>query len=310
MSESFLQIDIDLPRDDTLDVTIALDRQRPFSDLLGYYELLYDEAHPLKDRGRVILYFPEDAELPRMRVELLLTVLDIEDYQLIETRIDREDYQNSYKEHFHPIVLEGRISIIPEWHRGTPSETEALGDPDAGKRRLPLYLDPGMAFGTGTHPTTRLCLEALDRRVKPGLRVSDAGCGSGVLSIGAALLGAERVLAFDIEENAIQASRHNFALNPTCEGRITLYRGGFDLPEFKNFLESADLVIANVTAAVLAKHRDQLSQGNHDRLILSGVWREHREEVEAAFTPMFDTRWRTEDVRELEGWLLFDLTRI
>lgn len=300
MNGDVLQLDLNLPRDAALDLTVALDEGRPFEDLLGYYELLYDEAHPLRDRTRVILYFPEEAERPGLRAEILLAALGIEDYVLAESRLDREDYQNNYKEYFQPVAVDDRLAIVPEWHRDTPAAAGLLA-----QGRAPLYLDPGMAFGTGTHPTTRLCLRALARRVQAGQTVVDAGCGSGVLSIGAVLLGAASVFAFDIEENAIQASRHNFGLNADCPERITLVRGGFELPELAAVLDAAALVVANLAAAVLSAHSARLTTGAHRALILSGVWRDHRAAVEDAFLD----DWRAERIDEEEGWLLFDLTR-
>ncbi len=302
----YLQIDIDLPADRALDVTIVLDAHRPFVDLLGYYELLYDETSPRRDRSRVILYFPAAAEQAGLRAELLLAGLDIQDWTLSESLLNREDYQNTYKQYFKPLAVGPRLAIIPQWHRDSPEAAAVLTD-----GRLPLVLDPGMAFGTGSHPTTRLCLEALSEHVHPGDLVCDAGCGSGVLSIGAALLGAAEVFAFDVEENAIQASMHNFSLNDHTD-RIQLVRGGFELPALRAFLERANLVVANLTAAILIGNKGVLSGGAYPRLLLSGIWRDHRAGVEAAFLGEAEGPpvWRLEKTVEQEGWLLLNLVRI
>lgn len=114
-----------------------------------------------------------------------------------------EDWANAWKASYRPLHV-GRFLIIPEWEQGSVQPAEG---------ELPIVLDPGMAFGTGLHPSTQLCLQAMPDVVRPGLRVLDAGCGSGILSIAAARLGARRVDAFDIDPIAVTATLENAALN-------------------------------------------------------------------------------------------------
>ncbi len=127
-------------------------------------------------------------------------------YPLSEPQIRplaEEDWANAWKASYRPLHV-GRFLIIPEWERDSVQ-------PAAGE--LPIVLDPGMAFGTGLHPSTQLCLRLMPALVKPGMRVLDAGCGSGILSIAAARLGAGRVDAFDIDPIAVTATQENAALN-------------------------------------------------------------------------------------------------
>jgi ribosomal protein L11 methyltransferase len=119
-------------------------------------------------------------------------------------QLAEEDWANAWKAHYHPLRIGRRFLIIPAW------QTEQV-QPQPGDRLI--VLDPGMAFGTGLHPSTQLCLRAMEEVVRPGQRVLDAGCGSGILSIAAARLGAAAVDAFDIDPLAVDATGANVALN-------------------------------------------------------------------------------------------------
>ena len=113
-------------------------------------------------------------------------------------------WKDKWKEYFKPTHISDRIVVKPTWEEYKPASEEIL-----------IEIDPGMAFGTGTHETTSMCMKALEKYVKPGARVLDAGCGSGILSIAAAKLGAADVLGVDIDEEAVRVSEENFALNRT-----------------------------------------------------------------------------------------------
>ncbi|MDR2112587.1 MAG: 50S ribosomal protein L11 methyltransferase, partial [Candidatus Accumulibacter sp.] len=116
-------------------------------------------------------------------------------------RVEEQDWVRLTQAQFEPIRVSGRLWIVPSWH--------SAPDPAA----IVLVLDPGMAFGTGSHPTTRLCLEWLERTVTPGCSMLDYGCGSGILGIAAARLGATDVLGVDIDPQAVTAARNNAARN-------------------------------------------------------------------------------------------------
>jgi ribosomal protein L11 methyltransferase len=118
-----------------------------------------------------------------------------------QEEVAEQDWVQLTQSQFEPIRVSGRLWIVPSWH--------AAPDPQA----IVLVLDPGMAFGTGSHPTTRLCLEWLERRVFPGMSVLDYGCGSGILAIAAARLGAGEVVGVDIDPQAVTAARNNAESN-------------------------------------------------------------------------------------------------
>ena len=121
-------------------------------------------------------------------------------------RVAEADWAEAWKEHFHVERFGERIVVVPSWREFTPGPADIV-----------LTLDPGMAFGTGQHETTRMCLEALERRVTDGARVLDVGCGSGILSIAAAKLGARQVVALDIDPNCVRITRENASANGVAE---------------------------------------------------------------------------------------------
>ena len=123
--------------------------------------------------------------------------------------IDEEDWATAWKKYYHPVKISGRFTILPTWEQYDPVDSD----------ELIIELDPGMAFGTGTHPTTVMCLQALEKYVQEGDTVVDVGTGSGVLSIGAALLGASRVHALDLDDVAVVAAKENIKLN-RVDGKV------------------------------------------------------------------------------------------
>jgi ribosomal protein L11 methyltransferase len=177
--------------------------------------------------------------------------------------LEDEDWQDAWREHYKPIVVGRRLLVLPAWI--PPPE----GD------RLPIILDPGMAFGTGTHPSTRLCLMALDKYLQPGQVVVDLGCGSGILTIAAAHLGASKVLALDTDRQAVQITRENLKRNHISD-HVNTYVGS--LPELQSAIRDqglmAHIIVANILAPTLEKMiMAGLAEMVHPRgtLILSGI---------------------------------------
>ena len=184
--------------------------------------------------------------------------------------VAEEDWAEAWKEHYHPIRIGRRLLILPAWL------------PAPADDRLPIVLDPGMAFGTGTHPSTQLCLAALEDHLRPGDEVIDLGCGSGILSIGAARLGARRVRALDIDPLAVRIARENVERNGLT-AQIDVRAGSLpDLLQADS--PAADLMVANILAPVL----DEMARQGMARavrpggvLILAGVLAEQAEGLEA-----------------------------
>ena len=179
------------------------------------------------------------------------------------TMIPDENWMEAWKVHYHPIAVGKRLIIVPAW----------LTSPDAN--RVPIKIDPGMAFGTGTHPTTQLCLELLESFVPTGRKVIDVGCGSGILSIAALKLGASFALGVDIDEASVKASRENADANGIPMDQFAIGRGS--VPEVlsgKFGIRNASLVLANILAPIIIRLFDMglakvASPGG--ALILSGI---------------------------------------
>jgi ribosomal protein L11 methyltransferase len=180
-----------------------------------------------------------------------------------------EEWKDVWKEFFKPHQLVAGLWIKPSWEEFNP--------PD--KQDVVLELDPGMAFGTGKHETTALCANLMKDVLKPGDKVLDVGCGSGILSVTAALLGAAEVLAVDIDEDAVAVTRENVTRN-NCEHIVRVIRG--DLNEDIDF--KSDVILANLTADLVSKLSGQvLNNMKKDAdFIVSGILTAKRQQVESA----------------------------
>lgn len=259
-----------------------------------------EEPYTLHDDGQVHLpdrmapvtvraYVPADAagEEARARVEEGLWYLGRIDLgkvgALTARTLAEEDWANAWKEHYHVVRLGARTVIKPSWREYTPQPGEAV-----------VELDPGMAFGTGLHPTTRGCLMLIERVLRSGDRVLDVGTGSGILALAALKLGASRVLAMDVSEVAVAATRANAAANGVGE-RIEVRHATLEgaagepyspLPPGLERLGSAigqfDLVLANIIARVIAQLAPALVRAVRPggTLIASGIIAERLAEAE------------------------------
>jgi ribosomal protein L11 methyltransferase len=218
--------------------------------------------------------------------------------ELSVQRVAEEDWAEAWKEHFH-VERYGRcIVVVPSWREYAPSPGDAV-----------VHLDPGMAFGTGQHETTRMCLEALEDAVRPGARVLDAGCGSGILSLAAARLGASEVLAVDLDPDCIRVTRENVAKN----GLASVIRPGHgSLGNAWPFVEPADarfdVVVANIIARVIVELAVPLVRALKPggTLIVSGVIAAREHEVVAALTAAGAT---IASIRAMGEWRCIIATR-
>ena len=237
---------------------------------------------PLWSKTHLLALFEADVDESNLLAHLqLLAGGELPDYQL--ERIEDQDWERSWMDNFQPMRFGRRLWIVPSWH--------AAPEPDA----VNLLLDPGLAFGTGTHPTTALCLEWLDEQDLRGQQVIDFGCGSGILAIAALLLGAEQAIGTDIDPQALEASRDNAGRNGIEPARFPLY-----LPE-QLPVAQADVVVANILAGPLVALAPQITAlvKPGGRLALSGVLAEQAEEVRAAYCDTFDL----DPAAEKDGWV-------
>jgi ribosomal protein L11 methyltransferase len=205
------------------------------------------------------------------------------------TELEERDWVRAWLEHFHPMRFGRRLWVCPT-HQIPPDPTGVT-----------IRLDPGLAFGTGTHPTTALCLEWLDGVPLDGRTVLDYGCGSGILAIAAAKLGARKVWAVDIDPQALLASDDNADENGV-EDRIEL-AGPAALPETL----TVDVLLANILAGVLVRLASEFSRRVRPggRLVLSGILEPHVEAVREAFLGDFVF----DPIRRREDWVLLDGVR-
>ncbi|MBL8161258.1 MAG: 50S ribosomal protein L11 methyltransferase [Anaerolineae bacterium] len=220
-------------------------------------------------------YIPADprAEEAKLRLENALGHMSLM-YPMprpVYRVVHEEDWAEAWKAHYHPIRIGKRLFIRPLW---VQMET----DPED----IEIALDPGMAFGTGTHPTTQLCMESLEAHVQPGIKVLDLGCGSGVLGIVAAKLGAHSVLALDIDPIAVRVTNENAQQNGVAE-KITAQEGS--LESIVHSARRFDLIVVNIIAKVIIAMCEQ-HLGDVVRpggmALFSGIIEDQADDVEAA----------------------------
>ncbi len=232
------------------------------------------------NRSRVVALLGDDAD-PALLVVAAANALGLSPAPAYTVReVEEQDWVRLTQSQFEPIHIGEHIWVVPSWHDAP--------EPDA----VVLELDPGLAFGTGSHPTTRLCMEWLEQHVQPGERALDYGCGSGILAIVAKKLGAGETVGVDIDPNAVEASRYNAERN-----RV---EAGFSLPD--DAPEGTfDLVVANILSNPLKLMAAMLCARVRPggRLVLSGVLERQAEEVAAAYAGAIPLSvWRARD-----GWV-------
>lgn len=205
----------------------------------------------------------------REKIENQISALEGIDTDIVnfsEKTIAEVDWANEWKNYFHPFRASKRFTIVPSWEDYT-KETDA---------ELCIELDPGMAFGTGDHPTTSMCLKAIEHYVSPQNSVIDVGTGSGILSIASHLIGVNRIKALDIDEMAVNVAKENFRKN-NCEDSIEAVPGNLLQDETEKF----DIVIANILAHIIDDMiEDAYNTLNSDGyFITSGIIEEKHEEI-------------------------------
>jgi ribosomal protein L11 methyltransferase len=224
---------------------------------------------PLWTESRVIALFEPATDLVG-RVTRAALEIGITDLPTIDiTEVEEQDWVRLTQSQFEPIHITDRLWIVPSWH--TAPDTEAIN----------LILDPGLAFGTGSHPTTFLCLQWLTEQVHGNETVLDYGCGSGILAIAAAKLGARQVLGVDIDDNALIAARDNAVANQV----------GLELRHSRMPLDDRfDLVVANILTNPLCVLAPLLAGcvASGGRLALSGVLAPQAQQVISAYAPFID----------------------
>jgi ribosomal protein L11 methyltransferase len=240
--------------------------------------------HPVWSVTRVVALFPDDGDAGRITQRLREALHEAG----IEPRIERledRDWSSTWRETFHAMQFGARLWVVPTGEQAPAADA------------VTVHLDPGLAFGTGTHTTTALCLEWLDAHPPLEYEVIDYGCGSGILAIAAGKLGASDVRAVDIDPQALLATRENARRNGMASKIDALFPA--DLAA-----ASVDLVIANILANPLIELAsdlaDHVSPGGG--IVLTGILAEQAGEVTKAYRPWFDF----DAPVEREGWVLLE----
>lgn len=257
-------------------------------DLDGVYGDLIDEELLKKDKTKasVSVFIPEIKSPVESEGFVRQRFLELDIPATVEIiGVSEEDWADSWKKYYHPIKTGKRIVIVPVWEQYEKSEGE-----------LVVLMDPGMAFGTGTHETTRLCASLLEKYIKGGDKMLDVGCGSGILAICAAKLGATSCFACDIDENAVRIANENAELNNTpCVKAVK-----------SDLLKQVEgrgynICCANIVADVIIRMAPDIADYIDDDgiLIVSGIITERKDETVEALN---NNGWTLEDFMEERGW--------
>ena len=239
---------------------VVIDDETEFQDFLEnnrqYWDYVDEDLEAkMRGRSRITFYLQADeesfAKLGEVRIalqQLKAEAADCGTLLMTMGNLRETDWENNWKQYYKPMEIGERLMVIPQWEQDAPKVRKAL---EAG--RVPLILEPGLTFGTGSHATTRLCLTALETAVKGGEKVLDLGCGSGILSIAALKLGAASALAVDIDDKCLDVAYENAAMNGIGRDTYTVRVGDI----LSNGALRAgigggyDVVLANIVADVI-----------------------------------------------------------
>ena len=289
---------------------VVIDDEQDFQSFLEnnhqYWDYVDEDLEAsMKGKSRITFYLPADdegfARLGALRAalqtfkeahagqygSLLMTMENLKD----------SDWENNWKQYYKPMEIGQRLLVIPEW------EQENVRGQAKYAGKVPLILEPGLTFGTGSHATTRLCLTALEQAVHGGERVLDLGCGSGILSIAALTLGAASAAAVDIDDKCLTVAYENAALNGIGRDRYTVLVGDAvsDRALKAQLGGGYDIVVANIVADVIIglapSVRQFLKPGG--LFLCSGIIDTRADEVADALR---HAGWTIEDTRSGEGW--------
>ncbi|MCY7968390.1 50S ribosomal protein L11 methyltransferase [Bacillus haynesii] len=269
-------------------------------DLIKERENVYGEIYQLDpndypDEGVIIkAYLPinsflgETVEGIKETINnLLLYDIDLGRNKITISEVNEEEWATAWKKYYHPVKISEKFTIVPTWEEYTPVHTD----------ELIIEMDPGMAFGTGTHPTTVLCIQALERYVKEGDSVVDVGTGTGILSIASAMLRAKQVEGYDLDPVAVESARLNSKLNKVSDHIVIKQNNLLDGVEGEK-----DVIVANILAEVILRFTDQayslLKDGCY--FITSGIIQQKKQEVKDA---LVKEGFTIVEVLSMEDWV-------
>ncbi|MFC4183656.1 50S ribosomal protein L11 methyltransferase [Saccharococcus thermophilus] len=220
---------------------------------------------------------------------LLLYDIDIGKNKITISEVNEEEWATAWKKYYNPVKISEKFTIVPTWEVYEPVSSD----------ELIIELDPGMAFGTGTHPTTVMCIQALEKYVRPGDMVIDVGTGSGILSIAAAMLGAKSVRALDLDPVAVDSAKLNVKLNKV-QHIVTVSQNNL----LDHIDERANIIVANILAEIILRFVDDAYRllEKDGYFITSGIIQAKKQEVKDGLTA---AGFVIEETLVMEDWVAF-----
>ncbi|CEI84194.1 ribosomal protein L11 methyltransferase [Oceanobacillus oncorhynchi subsp. incaldanensis] len=261
----------------------------------GFGEIVELDPEDYPDEGvRIKAYLPMNSflgetveEIKQAINQLLLYDIDLGKNEVSLSEVHEEEWASAWKKYYKPVKISNRITITPTWEDYQPVSTD----------ELIIELDPGMAFGTGTHPTTILSIQGLEAYVQPDDKIIDVGCGSGVLSIASIKLGAESVQAFDLDDIAVKSTNLNVKLNH-LQNQVTAKQNNL----LDGVDSQADVIVSNILAEIIVRFVEDayknLRPGGH--FITSGIIQKKKQFVRDRLT---EAGFEIISVSELEDWV-------
>jgi ribosomal protein L11 methyltransferase len=271
-------------------------------DLVKDYDPKYGEIFELdpndypEEGVYVIAYLPVNSFLGETVEEIKLAInnlmkydIDIGKNDITISEVNEEEWATAWKKYYKPVKISEKITIIPTWEEYEPVDSD----------EIIIELDPGMAFGTGTHPTTVLSLQALENYVRPDSVIMDVGSGSGVLSIAAAMLGAKQVYAYDLDELAVKITKINAKLNKVnnkIEAKQNNLLNGVE--------HKVDLIVSNILAEIIVQFTKDAFRLLHEGgiFITSGIIQGKKEEVKSS---LVEAGFEILETNQMEDWISF-----
>ncbi|MFD1066335.1 50S ribosomal protein L11 methyltransferase [Oceanobacillus locisalsi] len=261
----------------------------------GFGEVVELDPDDYPEEGvRIKAYLPMNSflgetveEIKQAINQLLLYDIDLGKNQVSLSEVHEEEWASAWKKYYKPVKISNRVTITPTWEDYKPVSTD----------ELIIELDPGMAFGTGTHPTTVLSVQGLEAYVQPGDKVIDVGCGSGVLSIASVKLGAASVQAFDLDDIAVKSTNVNVKLNQ-LQSQVTAKQNNL----LDGVEEQADVIVSNILAEIIVRFVEDayknLRPGGY--FITAGIIQKKKEFVRDSLA---EAGFDIISVSELEDWI-------
>ena len=272
---------------------------------LGIFSYAFEIFLNNKNKKKVLIWLPTLNWQENLRTKLENNIKEVLDKKNYQTNcfewnvIQQEDWESSWKKYWRPEIIGNELLILPCW----------LELPKEHKNKKVIKINPGAAFGTGSHPTTSLCLEQLEKISLSSSKILDIGSGSGILSVTAKCLGANEIFAIDNDYLAINSTKSNFQLNFGNLDDLKTYLGPFDSLVSKNSLRNFDLIVCNILAEVIKGIIPEI--GNclkiNGKVILSGILNSQKENI---FELLNASNFQINDVSSKKDWVCITAQRI